>query len=306
MPRNVHVDKALTNMSIAFINQQPYVWTQFPSITNVRESDIYWEWDKAYWGRIEAAKRARGKAARKADYKGTTKPFLCDEWALAHDIFDRDVNDADDAINLPRQGMEFVTDNVMKAFENDSAGKIMAAGIWDNDVTPGVLWSTPGTATPINDIDLGRNTIRRATNGYEPNTLICGSEAWDALRLCDQLTDLYKHTTGGVLTQELVARALGLERIIVCKTVKNTDVEKVTSTYTGAAIWDTEDTLLCYLEYRPAKMKPSAFYLFKNRDMRIRRWYEDATETETVESSIIGALNVTATSLGYYFDEAVA
>ena len=144
MPRNVHVDKALTNMSVAYMYNKPYVWTQFPSIGNVRETDLYWKWDKEYWGRIEAAKRARGQAARRAEYKGQTASFICDEWALAHDISERDERDADQVIDLRRQGSEFVVDNVLKAYENMVAGEVFKASTWGtSDVTPSVLWSTP-------------------------------------------------------------------------------------------------------------------------------------------------------------------
>ena len=87
--RDVHVNTPLTNLSIAYRNEN-YVGPDFlfPRVPVNKLSDLYWVFDRGAWFRDLAAPRAPGTRAKEADYFLSTGSYLCLEYALSHVIPD--------------------------------------------------------------------------------------------------------------------------------------------------------------------------------------------------------------------------
>ena len=85
----VHVDSALTNISIAFLqNASHFVSHQvFPNIPVAKQSDRYFTFDRGDFNRDEAQKRAPGAESAGGGYNlDNTPTYFADVWAFHKDI----------------------------------------------------------------------------------------------------------------------------------------------------------------------------------------------------------------------------
>src|SRR4030067_125720 len=84
--RQSHIDVALTTVAVAYSNAA-YIGGQiFPQVPVAKQTNKFFTFPKASWFRDEAAIRAPGARARRADYTLSTDSYLCLEKALAHQV----------------------------------------------------------------------------------------------------------------------------------------------------------------------------------------------------------------------------
>ena len=299
--QSVYIDKALTNISIAYKNAN-YIWNEvFPVVRVDKESGKYWVFTQGDWFRDEAVIRAPGDEAPKSGFTLSTSSYNCVEYALATDIPDRTLDNADAALRLRVSKTEFVTDKTQLRMERQLASEIFTTGVWGTDTTPTNLWDT-STGTPIEDVMTAIDTIALAT-GVEPNTLILGREVWKALKTHADIKDVIKYTQKAIPTPDLLAQIWDLDRVLIGRAIYNSADEGATPSY--AAIWG-KHALVCHVAPNPGLMTPSAGYTFVARPFRVRRWRDDAKEAEIIEASIIADFVITGSGLGYFFSNVVS
>lgn len=96
--RDVHIDTALSNISIAYRNEN-YIGTQvFPAVTVEHRSDEYFVYSKGYWFADEAKVRAPGTRAARGGYAISSCTYTCTESAIGKDVPDEVRDNADDPI----------------------------------------------------------------------------------------------------------------------------------------------------------------------------------------------------------------
>ncbi|MFA5448838.1 MAG: hypothetical protein WC292_00130 [Clostridia bacterium] len=87
-------------------------------------------------------------------------------------------------------------------------------------------WNAPSTATPISDLRALAAKVKLAI-GVNPTTLTIAENAWNALIECQQTLDTLSAITGNLsgnydssmVTEALVARAIGIDEVIVSSAV---------------------------------------------------------------------------------------
>jgi len=300
--QSVYIDKALTNISIAYRNRS-YIWDQiFPAVRVDKESGKYWVFTQGDWFRDEAAVRAPGDEAPKSGFTLSTSSYNCEEYALATDLPDRTLDNADAALRLRVSKTEFVTDKILLRMERQLASEIFTTGIWGTDNTTATDWDDTTNSTPIEDVMTAIDTIALAT-GIEPNTLVLGREVWKALKVHPDIKDVIKYTQKAIPTPDLLAQIWDLERVLIGRAIYNSAAEGATPSY--SAVWG-KHALVCHVAPNPGLMTPSAGYTFLARPFRVRRWRDDAKEAEIIEASIIVDFVVTGSGLGYFFSSIVS
>lgn len=299
---NVHVDQALSRISIAYKNPT-YIWDQVAPVINVdKESDKYYIFTQGDWFRDEAKIRAEGTAAPVSGFTLSTSSYACVEYALATKLADRTLANADAALDLRASKAAFVTDKVQLRMERDLAANFFTTGVWGTDNTTATDWDTFGADTPLQDIQLAVDTIRTAT-GADANTLILGATTWSkGLKWNPDLTELIKYTQRGIATPELLATALDFKKVLIGKAIYNTAAEGAPPAY--ADIWG-DNALVLYVPPAAGLMTPSAMYTFVSRPFRVRRWQNDVEEAEYVEASIVADFVKTGAGLGYFFSDLI-
>lgn len=308
----VHANRPLTNISIAYIQDQTnfIAGRVFPTVPVASQSDTYYTYTKADWFRDEAEKRADATESVGSGYGLSSTSFFCDVVAIHKDVGDQARGNADAGIDLDRDAAEFVTQRLLVKQEVDWTTAYFSTGVWGTTVTPTNKWSDYTSSDPISDIEAGIETILSNT-GFKPNTLVLGYAVMRFLKHHPDIVDRIKYTGGpSSNTMQALAQLVGVDRILTAMSIRNTAAEGATASYSFNQ--DANDALLCYVNPRPSLLAPSAGYNFSWRgvpgglggDINIRRFRMEKLRADRVEGEVCYDHKLVASDLGYFFDEA--
>jgi hypothetical protein len=309
---DVHVDRVLTNVSIAYIqDQRNYLATQvFPVVHVEQKSGVYYTYTKNDWFRDEAKPRADGDQSAGGGYGLSTAPYAANVYAFHQDVGPQAMANADPGINLENQATVFVTQRMLMRQETQWVTDVFGTGIWGTDVTPSALWNTD-SSDPIGDIETGKEAIL-STTGFMPNTLVLGYQVYRRLRNHPDLIDRIKYTSEGKqLNEQMLAALFDVDRVLVSRAVKATNLEGETAAYGfthGKHAW------LGYVNPNPGLLMPSAGYTFAwdsqggaGSAVTVTRELIPLTRGAVrVEGQSAWSNKIVAIDLGYFFNGAVA
>lgn len=322
---DVHVNVPLTNISIAWIQQQDaFVATQvFPNIPVAKQSDRYFTYDRADFYRNEAELRAPGTESAGGGFRiDNTPTYYCDVFALHKDIDDQIRANADSVISMDRDATMYLTQQLLIKRDSLWASTFFTTSVWTGgygaDQTgvagaPGAnqfkQWDQAGS-TPIEDLRKARITIAGKT-GYRPNTLVIGAQVWRVLQDHPEFLDRIKYTQRGMVTTDLLAAVLELDKVVVAYGVQNAAVEGQTE---STDFIFGKRALLAYSAPAPSLMTPSAGYTFSwtgyvgagPMGNRMSTFRMDHLKSDRVEAEMAFDLKVVAPELGVLFNSAVA
>ena len=305
---DVHIDAALSEIAIAYKNPEAnYIADQvFPVIRSAKQSNKYYIWKKDHWFRNAVEDRAPGTPFPMAQLELSKGNYYCDVKHLGYQIPDENIANQDDAVEEEAVGTEYLADQFMLHREKSFVDAFFKTSVWLGDATPSTLWSVGGD--PIGDIDTGKRTVHKST-GMEPNVLLMGPEVWDVLKVHDDIIDLYKHTSPGILTEQQVASALGVERILIGKAVENT--ANWGATFSGSYLFG-KNALLLYVPPRPGRRVPASGYTFvwdsggDGLTTQISRLRNDFNRRLELQAMNAYDQKVVGSDLGYFVNGAVA
>jgi hypothetical protein len=313
---DVHVNRPLTSISIAFMQQlESFVAASaLPIVPVAKKSDVYFQYDRSYWYRNEMQKRAPSSESAGAGFALSTDSYSCDVWALHKDIDDQIRGNADAPLQLDRDAAEFLSLQALLNMESEFMTNLFTTGIWTgsstgSDITPGTLWDNSGN--PLVDIRNQMRSMKQKT-GYKPNLFVCGSQAWtEGIENNSAVLDTIKYTQRGLINPEIFATAIGVDKVIVAEATQNTTAEGGTASYSFLAT--NEDCALYYVEPNPSIMKPSAFYGFAwtgflgagAMGQRIKRFRMDPLSSDRIEMEQAFDMKLVAADLGVYFDAVI-
>ena len=314
----VHVDVPLTQISIAYIQEQDhFVATKaFPMLAVDKKSDKYFTYTAADWFRDEARERADSAESAGSGYTLSTDNYTCNVFAMHKDIGDQVIANSDNPLNPIGDAVRFVTQKMLLKLETEWVADYFATSKWGTDRTGGTnftQWNNAGTSDPIEDIEAGKETILNNT-GYMPNTLIMGYQVFRKLKQHPAIIDMLKYTTpivGSTITEVLLANMFGLQRVLVAKSIKNAAVENATDNYT---FYLGKNALLAHVAAEPAPLTPSAGYTFVWRgvsqgmgaNVGIKSFRMEQLASLRIEAQMAWDNKLVASALGYYFSGAVA
>lgn len=310
----VHVDAPLTQISIAYANERSaYVAAQvFPIVPVDKQSDKYFVFDKAAFFRDQARKRGEAQESAGSGYNVSDSSYYCDVWALHKDIGDPTRANTDSPLNADRNATQFVTEALLIRREKEFVDTAFTTGVWATSTTPASLWSDLVNSDPLGDIETAKAAILQST-GREANTLVLGYEVFTKLKNHTDLKEMVKYTSSRVITEELMASLLGVQRVLVPKVVIDTNSEGGTSSSMSFAYG--KHALLCHVPPAAGIEIPSAGYIFAWRGMdgsfgdaglRIKKFRMEHLEADRIEGEMAIDVKITGTDLGYFFSSAVA
>lgn len=322
---DVHVNSPLTNISIAFLqNQTNFVASRvFPNIPVAKQSDRYYTYDRGEFNRDQMQLRAPATESAGAGYTVDSTPtYYCYKWALHKDIDDDTRANSDTVLKPDMDAANFLTHQALIRREKIWVANFFATSKWTTDVT-GVasgpsasqfLQWNDANSTPLEDIRSGKGTILGRT-GFEPNTLVLGYSVWNKLIDHPDIVDRIKYgqTPGSparVSTQALAA-LLEVENVFVMKAIENTALEGATNSHSFIG---GKKALLCYSAPNPGLQVPSAGYTFSWTGLlgagaegnRISKFRMEHLKADRVEIEMSFDLKLVSADLGYFFDAAVA
>jgi hypothetical protein len=320
--RQIHVDRPLTTISVAYIqNQSEYIAGRvFPTVPVEKQSDLYYIYDKNDWFRDEAAVRGPAQESAGGGYNVSNDSYSCLEYAFHHDIPWQDLSNADEGIDLERDATEFVTQRLLLRRERQWAANYFTTSKWGTDIagvssspsagTSVIHWSDYTNGTPVDDVDAARRAIKVAT-GMTPNRMVLGYDVFNKLKRHPTVRDYYKYVSADVITPQMLAAVFEIEQVMVAGAVYATNVEGETGAYNFV---HGKNALLCYAAPRPSKMLPSAGYLFgwtgvsqgMGVEVAIEKFDIRSTKVTRIEGTLAFDHKKVAADLGYFFSGVVA
>lgn len=322
VPGDLHVNRALGDVSIAYVqeNNRFIADRVFPVVPVQKQSDLYWTYDKGDWFRTDAQKRAPGAESVGTEWNVSQASYFAHVWALHMDIDDQLRANADSAFNLDRDATRNLTGQMLLRRDKEWISKYFGTGIWDTNITGVASGATAGQvvqwdksgATPIEDIYAQKINMLEKT-GREPNTLVVGARTWQALANSAEIIERVKYTQAGFVSEDLVARALGVDRLIIARATENTAVQNKSKTWTFSFLAG-KAALLAYVPDSPSLLTPSAGYTFawngytgaSDQGVRIKRFRQEANAADRIEIEAAFDLKVVSTDLGVYFTTVVS
>lgn len=266
--QTAHVDRALTNMSIAYMQDaSKFVADKvFPIVPVTRQSDIYYTYDIGDFLRDEAQARDAATESAGGDYAVEHDPYYCKKHAFHKDVTPEERANYDEPLNADRDAMTYVTNKMLIRRETIWQRQFFAPGVWSNEIT-GVAASPAANQTlqwqleasnPIADIN-GAVISMAGSFGYKPNKLILSPAAFVALSNHPDILDRIKYTQRGIVTEDLMATLFGVDQVLVSWAISNKAVKGAADDIGFIA---GNHALLVYAPSTPALQTPSAGYIF--------------------------------------------
>lgn len=312
---DVHVDRALTDLSVRYTQSaEEFIASKvFPVVKVSNRSDKYFTYDRSYWFRSDAQLRGPATESAGSGYAIGTDSFSCDVYAVHKDLDDQTRANADSPITMDRDATEFVTQHMLQRREQAWVSTYFTTGIWGTDKTGGTdfaRWNDYASSDPIRDLRNGIIAMAKNT-AQKPNTLVMGVEVWDQLQDHPDFLERIKYTQKGVVTQDLLAGLLGIDKVYTAWSVKNTSPEGVAASYDFNL---GKNALLLHVAKSPGLNTPTAGYTFVwsglmgsgSNGIRIKRFRMEHIASDRVESEEAIDQKLVASDLGYYFSGAVA
>lgn len=238
--RDVHVDRPLTNFSVAhFQDTSEFVGHRFfPSIPVNFASDEYDFYPSGYFNRIHNTKRAEEGVANSIGYKVTKKNYSCGEDALRTFISDRKRANCDSQRKLDQEATELVTRAILLGKEQEFVDTFLQPGQWTTNWT-GVTgtpaanqflkWSDTAS-DPVKD--MGNLQVEMIRVGKrKPNKMLITLDVWNILRNHPDILERIKYTGSNndpaKINMRAVAALFEVDTIEVMQTVVNIALEGV-------------------------------------------------------------------------------
>ena len=309
--RDVHVDGLLTNISIAYINDNYIADQVFPIVPVMNRSGIVPKYDQSHWFRNLAALRAPGTASMRGGYKvDVTDTYYANRYSFGKEIADEDRDNTDSPFNLDRDAAEFCTDKIQMAKEIAFASAFFTTGVWGTDGTIGTGWDTYASTDPMKQID-GWNDTVQGKIARRPNTFVMGRQVWTALKWHPDVVGIIQYVREAIATPQLLARAMDFDRVLIGDAIYTTTAEGTAETsvsYTRA--WG-KHTLLLYVPPRPSLMNPAAGYTFTwnrvpNSIRYVVRHRDAEREVDIIEANTYFDQKLTAKNAGHFTSSCVS
>lgn len=265
--QNAHVDRALTNMSVAYMQDaSSYIADKvFPIIPVKRQADLYYIYNTGDFLRDEAQVRGAASESAGGDYEVSTGTYYCKKHAFHKDVTPEERVNYDEPLDADKDAQLFVSQKMLIRREMEWASKFFKTGVWSREIegaaaaaTGKYIFWNKDTSNPIDDITKEAVLMAEKT-GYRPNTLVLSPHVFNALKNHFDVLDRVKYTETGIVTTSLLASLFEVEHVYVAWAVVNTAVKGATD---NVGFVMGKNALLCYSNPNPSLRTPSAGYIF--------------------------------------------
>lgn len=269
----VHIDSALTNLSVAYMQSQDAFIADkvFPIVPVQKKSDRYFVYSKGDFFRDEAKLRAGGTESAGGDYDiDNTPSYFTNRYAFHKDVTDEDRANADTPLKPDEDAEQFVSQKLLIKREVVWSNNYFKAGVWGTNVggvatgaTPGtsfIKWSDYSASNPAKDVRYLKTLIAGNT-GFDPNTLTLSYDVYNMLLDHPLVLDRIKYTSAATpgKVANILADLFDVSRVLVAKSVLNTANKGAKDNINFTL---QNGVLLSYSAPNPGIKVPSAGYVF--------------------------------------------
>ncbi len=315
---NVHTNQILSQISIGFPNNGFVGPVLFPKVTVKKQSDIYYVFGREGWA-VEPFGDLRAPGTVANEIPGlavSTDTYFAKEHSLQIPVTDEERENADAPLSPDRDGTELVTSKILLAREIAIQTMAATAANYASGLSTTLSgtsqWSDYVNSTPISDV----RTAFRAVHAkifMEPNLAIIPYQVMSQLEDHPDFIERIKYSERGVLTPEIIAAILGVERVIVPGVGYNSANPGQTASL--GYLWG-KDVIFAWVPPRAGLKLPSYGYEFVwaygSLEQVTEKWREDQRKSDIIRVSRRYDLKMTALDAsskeiaGYVIKAAVA
>ncbi len=236
--RGGHHDRPLTNLALkAFDGGQSGVAPRlFPTVPVDKQSDRYFTVDRDTWLLAHDTKRAPKTQANLVEFKVSSDAYFADNHALGAEEALEHLANADAAIQIRQRHTLNVTEGLLRGLEIRVANMVTSGSNLGSYVSlaGGAKWGDFVNSDPISDVTTGHAFIRQRT-GLRANTMVIDRDTLMVVKRHPVLLDLFKYTSGGMLSEEQLRAVFEVDQILVGDGIKNVAKEGATASIVN--IW---------------------------------------------------------------------
>lgn len=327
--RGVHVDKPLTNLTIAYLQSTASFIADkvFPNVPVSNQSDKYYKYDRESFNKRVDTKRAERTRSRRVGMTLSTDNYFAEVYSLNTDFSFRELANEDTALDIRSGGSSMLTQRMLIDREVRFAETFFGAGIWATEVdgvaaAPGagetIKWSDYLASTPIKDVTDAHQAFMLRSGGIKANTMILGKRVRDTLV---NHPDFLSRVNGGAttsnpaeVTDKFIASMFGVQNLYIMEAVVDNAADGLAEDldFIGG-----DHALLLFVAPSPGLMQPSAGYTFTWNELdnasglgvEVRSftgdWLAVDDIAEMIEVQLAYDQKVTGADLGYFFNEIV-
>lgn len=271
------VDAQLTNISLAYTNEEYIADKILPAVPNLSEyTGVIGEFTNDHLRIYETAKRATwDEGQHRVDYNiSNDKSYRIDDYDLTQYVPDKLIRQLQKPFDAKKDALNHLEILRLQLIEDALSTALADATVLTNTATPTNLWSDYVNSDPLADIETWAEA-QRVLTGRRPN------HAWTNSAVISKLTNhpsLIARVAGlkKSLTRkdviEIIKDTIGLKDVFVGSAIKVNSKEGQTQTKTD--IWQ-DDFGLFFKPNGPSLMTPSFGYRFeisgKNKKVTTRR-----------------------------------
>ena len=321
-PSSVHLDQPLTNLTLAFVQDNANFIADkvFPTVGVERQSDKYYIYDRDNMNRSGDVKALAPRTeVNRIGMSVSNSSYYADVFGLGMDFDEQTLANEDAALDIRSAGAQTLATRLLIHREEAFASNFFASSIWGTDNTPTNLWSDYTNSTPIIDVTNARRTMQLKSGGFKPNTMVVGKEVRDMLvnhpAILNRLNGGATVANTALITDAKLAEIFEVENFLVMEAVKNTAVEGVAE---SNAFIGGKNALLVHGPKNGGLMTPAAGLTFawnnvpgaNNMGISVESFSDDALKrqqvAEHIQVKMAYDMKVTGADLGYFFEDVVA
>lgn len=326
---DLHVNVPLTNVSVAYAQSADlFIATKvFPRVSVQKQSDLFWKYSKSDFRRTDVERRAPSTESPGTGWNVTTDTYFTHVYSVHKDIDDQIRANADSTFALDKEATNFVTNQLLLKRDLDWTSRYFTTGVWGTDLA-GVA-ATPGTnqflqfdnasSDPIKLFSDLQTNFMQENAGRKANTLVLGAHVINALKNHPDILDRIKYTQKGIVTEDLIASLLGVDKVLVSYATKTgtergIDAKAQDADATYEFIADSKSALLVHTPASPGLMTPAAGYTFtwsgylggNAQGTRIKRFRMEHIASDRIEGESTYDMKVVGSDLGVFMSAVVS
>jgi hypothetical protein len=314
---NIHIDVALTNVSVGYTNNAFVGERLFPSVPVVKQSNKYYIFGRETWS-VHLDLRAPGTQANEIPgYQVSTDTYFANEHALQVPVTDEERQNADAPFDPDRDGAELVTEKVLLGREVAMKTLVTTATNYPSGGTVtksgSGQWSDYVNSNPIGDIRTGIRWINSQIF-RNPNVAVIPYQVMSQLEDHPDFIERIKYSERAILTPDIIASVLGIETVIIPSSGQNT--ANMGQAVSLGYVWG-KDVILAYVPPRAGLRIPAFGYEFTwnyaaGQSQVVDRWRENPRKSDLIRMQRRYDLKLPAqdangdTLAGYLIKDAVA
>jgi hypothetical protein len=285
-----HIDQILTQISLAFPNNSFVGEALFPTVGVKKQADKYYMFGREAWVAETSDYRAPGTEANEIPgFTVSQDTYYAQEHALQMAVPDEERENVDSAFSPDRDATDLLTSKILLGRELAMKNMVTTAANYATGLSVtlagATLWDAYATSDPIGVI----RTAMRAVHAkifMEPNLSIIPYLVMSTLEDHPDIIERIKYSERAILTPEIIAAVLGIQRVIVPGVGIGTGPPGVLGNAVSVGYLWGKDVILAWVPARAGIKIPAFAYEFVwsygGTPQVVDRWREDNRKSDLI------------------------